>query len=98
MVEKDSKNISLTPHWQRFVQDRVRSGRYRSASEVVREGLRLMAERDASLAETGRRISIGVGESRRGEGRDGEAVMAEQRRRLVRRLDGGKNAPTPPTA
>ena len=33
-------NISLTPQLEKLVQDRVKSGRYTSASEVVREALR----------------------------------------------------------
>jgi antitoxin ParD1/3/4 len=39
-------NVSLTPALDRFVTNKVASGRYTSASEVVREALRLMEERD----------------------------------------------------
>lgn len=39
-------NVSLTPELERFVQGKVKSGRYLSASEVIREALRLMEERD----------------------------------------------------
>jgi putative addiction module CopG family antidote len=39
-------NVSLTPELQYFVQDRVATGRYRTASEVVREGLRLLKEKE----------------------------------------------------
>ena len=35
-------NVSLTPELERFVQEKVHSGRYISASEVVREALRLL--------------------------------------------------------
>ena len=35
-------NVSLTPKLDSFVGQQVKSGRYRSASEVVREGLRLL--------------------------------------------------------
>ena len=49
-------NVSLTPELERFVQEKVRSGRYTSASEVVREALRLLEEhervRTAQLLET----------------------------------------------
>jgi antitoxin ParD1/3/4 len=37
-------NISLTPELEKLVADRVASGRYASASEVVREGLRMLAD------------------------------------------------------
>jgi antitoxin ParD1/3/4 len=39
-------NVSLTPELVQFVDVKVGSGRYNSASEVVREALRLLEERD----------------------------------------------------
>lgn len=39
-------NVSLTPELERLVQRKVKSGEYQTASEVVREGLRLIKERD----------------------------------------------------
>ena len=35
-------NISLTPQLEKYIQEKVTSGRYTSASEVIRESLRLM--------------------------------------------------------
>lgn len=42
-------NVSIGPRWEEFVDGVVRDGRYGSASEVVREGLRLVEEREAKL-------------------------------------------------
>lgn len=39
-------NISLTPELEHFVQDKVNSGMYTSASEVIRESLRLLYMHD----------------------------------------------------
>lgn len=39
-------NVSLTPELEKMVAERVASGRYASASEVIREALRLLDERD----------------------------------------------------
>lgn len=39
-------NVSLTPQLEEFVKRRVESGLYHSASEVIREALRLLEERD----------------------------------------------------
>ncbi len=38
-------NVSLTPHLEEFIHQTVTSGRYQSASEVVRSALRLLEER-----------------------------------------------------
>jgi putative addiction module CopG family antidote len=42
-------NVSIGERWEGFVESAVKSGRYASASEVVREGLRLVEEREAKL-------------------------------------------------
>ncbi len=42
-------NLSIGDRWEGFVETAVKSGRYASASEVVREGLRLVEEREAKL-------------------------------------------------
>jgi antitoxin ParD1/3/4 len=42
-------NVSIGERWEAFVDGVVREGRYGSASEVVREGLRLVEEREAKL-------------------------------------------------
>jgi antitoxin ParD1/3/4 len=42
-------NVSIGERWETFVDRIVREGRYGSASEVVREGLRLVEEREAKL-------------------------------------------------
>jgi antitoxin ParD1/3/4 len=39
-------NVSLTPHLEAFIHETVGSGRYQSASEVVRTALRLLEERE----------------------------------------------------
>ena len=43
-------NVSVGDRWQKFIDEAVKSGRYASESEVLREGLRLVEERDAKLA------------------------------------------------
>jgi antitoxin ParD1/3/4 len=43
-------NVALTPELENFVSAKVGSGRYSSASEVVREALRLLEEQDSARA------------------------------------------------
>jgi antitoxin ParD1/3/4 len=40
-------NVSLTNQLESYVQQKVATGMYNSASEVIREALRLMAEKDS---------------------------------------------------
>ncbi|MEI5998529.1 type II toxin-antitoxin system ParD family antitoxin, partial [Paraburkholderia bengalensis] len=42
-------SVSLGDHFAEFVEDRVRAGRYDTASDVVRAGLRLLEEQEAKL-------------------------------------------------
>lgn len=39
-------NVSLTPELEQFIESKVKSGFYGSASEVIREGLRLLDEQE----------------------------------------------------
>ena len=79
-------NVSLTPELEAFVKDLADSGRYRSASEVVRAAVRLLqeheAERTARLRALQRRIEIGVDELERGEGKPADEVVEEILRTL----------------
>ncbi len=72
-------NVSLTPELDRYVEEKVKSGRYRSASEVLRESLRIMQqveeERQARLAALRGEIDRGLGELDRGMGVDGDAAF-----------------------
>jgi antitoxin ParD1/3/4 len=74
-------NVSLTLELEQLVQEKVNSGRYLSASEAEREGLRLLEERDrlyqARLSELQKEITVGVEEADRGELIAGEVVMQE---------------------
>ena len=72
-------NVSLTPELERLIHKRVESGLYLSASEVVREALRLLDERDKLQAlkheELRREIQIGIDQADRGELLDGTKAL-----------------------
>ena len=53
-------NVSIGERWEGFVERIVKSGRYGSASEVVREGLRLVEEREAKLAALREKIDASI--------------------------------------
>jgi antitoxin ParD1/3/4 len=78
-------NISLTPELERLVDDKVKTGRYASASEVIREGLRLLEEQDEAkqmrLAEVRQKIDRGIEQLDRGLGIPGPEARARLRQR-----------------
>ena len=78
-------NVSLTPEFEAFVNEKVKRGSYGSASEVVRAGLRLLQERDAELAarlEALRRdVGVGRAQLERGEGVSGAEVFSRLRKK-----------------
>ncbi len=85
MPNLTSIKVSLTPELEKFVQSRVASGFYQTASEVVHEGLRLLEEREraqeATLSDLRAKIQRGSDQADRGELLDGDAVF-EQIRQL----------------
>lgn len=64
-------NVSLTPELEKLIHERVDSGLYNSASEVVREALRLLEEQDRirklRLEELKKQIDLGIDQLDRGE-------------------------------
>ncbi len=78
-------NISLTPELERFVQGKVSSGLYNNASEVIREGLRLLKEHDDVRLKWREQIERGWQEAQAGDMVDGRATVREIENRLKAR-------------
>ena len=78
-------NISLTPELEQFVQGKVVSGLYNNASEVIREGLRLLREQDEVRRSWREQIERGWAQAQAGQTRDGRSLIAEARDRLKAR-------------
>lgn len=81
-------NVSVGKEFEDYVQRKVVSGDYASASEVVRDGLRLLKEKDllleARLQALRGEIQQGVDQAEAGDLLDGAEVM-----RLLREKFGG---------
>ena len=72
-------NVSLTPELESWVDERVRSGRYASASEVIREALRLLEQEE--LAKQRRLVQVREKIDRGLEQLDqGRAISSEEAR------------------
>jgi len=74
-------NVSLTPELEKLVQNKVKTGRYNSASEVVREALRLLEDHDkvraAQLVEFRAGIDSRLASLERRESIDGEEFFSQ---------------------
>jgi antitoxin ParD1/3/4 len=81
-------NVNLTPKLEEMVRQKVASGLYNSASEVIREALRLLEEQDRLRAlrfeELRDQIRQGIDELDRGEGLvwDKKAFLQEAQARM----------------
>jgi antitoxin ParD1/3/4 len=78
-------NVHLTPELENLVQNKVKTGRYNSASEVVREALRLFEQRERirelHLVDVRRKIDEGWASLVRGEAVDGHEFFAALERK-----------------
>lgn len=80
-------NVSLTPEIESIINEKVTSGMYNSASEVVREGIRLLQERDEyrkiKLDNLRNEINKGVDDLKNSRFRDGKESMSDIRSRVL---------------
>jgi len=83
-------NVHLGDAFDRFVAALIRSGQYHTQSEVIRDGLRLLKEREdlkaARLDQLKRQIAIGLDQLERGQVAklDVAAIKAKGRRALAK--------------
>ena len=56
-------NVSVGSRWEEFIEAVVKEGRYGSASEVVREGLRLVEERETKLRNLRQHLQAAIDEN-----------------------------------
>jgi antitoxin ParD1/3/4 len=75
-------NVSLTPELEKFVAGKVESGLYNNASEVIREGLRLLKEHDEVRLKWREQIERGWIQAQAGHVVDGPKAMRDARTRL----------------
>ena len=90
---RSAVNISLTPELHSLIDEKVKAGEYPSASDVVREGLRLLKKRDEQMAQLRKDVLAGFADVERGHYTEYDErttpnllrdIRARGRRRLAR--------------
>lgn len=76
-------SMSLGDHWEAFIRNEVGSGRYGSASEVVRDALRTLEEKQSRLDALRTHLAMGADQAHRGEFVEGYSAD-----RVIADLDG----------
>jgi len=79
MAQAKTQTLSLGEHWNSFIEKKLSQGRYASASEMVRDGLRLIEEREANSKLEALRAALVEGEE---SGNSGELDMEEIRKEV----------------
>ncbi|MGB3265764.1 MAG: type II toxin-antitoxin system ParD family antitoxin [Microcoleus sp.] len=84
-------NITLKPDHNKFIEAQVKSGKYSSVDEVIAAALELLADRSDLqqsdgyqewVDETRPKVAAGLAQLERGEGIDGEVVIARLREKF----------------
>ncbi|MFM7887512.1 MAG: type II toxin-antitoxin system ParD family antitoxin [Pseudanabaena sp.] len=79
-------SIALKIEQEQFIEKKLQTGKYSSADEVIFEAFRLLEERDRHyeqwLQETRQKVADGLAQLERGEGLDGESVIARLKERV----------------
>lgn len=82
MAQAKTQTLSLGDHWNHFIDEKVTTGRYASASELVRDSLRLLEEKEAnSKLEALRAALIEGEESGSAEPFDMKSIISEAKQK-----------------
>ncbi len=81
-------NIILNNEQVELIQAKINSGKYQTIEQVINEALQLLEQRDREdqkwVQETRKKVDEAIEELRRGEGIDGELVIAQLQEKLQR--------------
>lgn len=80
---RKTMNVHLTPELKKLVDEEVESGHYASASEVIREGLRLLIEERRWREDVRQKIAAGMAQAKAGQLVDGDEVFE----RLMQKIE-----------
>lgn len=79
-----ASSYTLGPRFEGLIKDLLAAGRYNNASEVVRDGLRLLEERERRLAALDTMLAAGLADAEAGRLYEIEDVRARLKKRLTK--------------
>ncbi|WP_158810671.1 type II toxin-antitoxin system ParD family antitoxin [Beijerinckia sp. L45] len=85
-----AKTVAVTDAVEETIERLVKTGHYSSNSDVVREGVRLLDERDKSLALLDEAIAVGIADAEAGRVIPADEVFAELRARYSAMIKPGQ--------
>ncbi|MEY2857023.1 MAG: hypothetical protein RLZZ74_1335 [Cyanobacteriota bacterium] len=80
-------NIQLKPEQEKFIQDKIASGEYSNADDVITEAFKLLEIRERKLKELQAKIAVGTEQIANGQLTDGEQVFARLQDKINRVKD-----------
>ena len=80
-------NIQLKPEQEKFIQDKIASGEYSNADDVINEAFKLLEIRERKLKELQAKIAVGTEQIANGQLTDGEEVFARLQEKINRVKD-----------
>jgi len=70
-------SVTLGDHYAQFIDEKLKTGRFQSASEAVRAGLSLLEEQETKLDLLRQKLATGEAQLDQGDGVDGTTFMNE---------------------
>ena len=68
-------NIQLKPEQEKFIQDKIASGAYSNADDVIAEAFKLLETRERKLKELHDKVAVGTEQLANGQLTDGDEVF-----------------------
>jgi antitoxin ParD1/3/4 len=79
--------IQLKPEQEKFIQEKIASGEYSNADDVISQAFKLLEARERKIKELREQIAIGTEQIANGKVTDGEIVFARLREKIKRIAD-----------
>ena len=70
-------SVTLGDHYSKFIDDKIKTGRFQSTSEAIRAGLNLLEEQETKLDILRNTLAVGESQLDHGLGTDGQSFMEE---------------------